>query len=312
MALHSLLLSLFCVCFGLSKTAAQTLYSKAYGNRTDPAVIYIHGGPRGNSTLFEGTAAEHLAEQGLYVIVYDRRGEGRSGDPKATLTFQEALQDINKITKQYHLKRFSLIGHSFGGLVATLYTEAHPKKVENLILVGALFAQQESYDHILDSCTVLANKANDTAALNKIGEIKNLDMNTADYRKKNYEIASHFRFFSMPNPTAESIALRDTYEHSVFGKENIRNDEAPLLFYKNETRVNIDTKPILENIKKVDVHLAGIYGLQDGVFSHKQLADMQQIVGEKNFYTIDNCSHYPFVDQRDAFTETLLQIVKGN
>ena len=139
-----------------------------------------------------------------------------------------------------------------------------------------------------------------------------MDTNTADYRKKTYEIASHFRFFSMPNPTPESIALRDAYEHSVFGKDNIRNDEAPLLFYKNETRVNIDTKRTLQKIKQSGVRLSGIYGLQDGIFSKKQIADLQTLVGQDAFFTIDNCSHYPFVDQRGAFTETLLHIVKGN
>lgn len=36
---------------------AQEIYSKAYGNPKDPAIPYIHGGPRGNATLFEGRTA---------------------------------------------------------------------------------------------------------------------------------------------------------------------------------------------------------------------------------------------------------------
>lgn len=64
--------------FTCLQVSAQQLYSKAYGDPKNPAIIYLHGGPRGNATLFEGTTANALAERGFYVIVYDRRGEGRS------------------------------------------------------------------------------------------------------------------------------------------------------------------------------------------------------------------------------------------
>lgn len=76
----------------------NTIYSKSYGKSENPAIIFIHGGKRGNSTLFEGTTAEKLAEKGFYVIIYDRRrGEGRSIDTNATFTFQEAIDDLNNL-----------------------------------------------------------------------------------------------------------------------------------------------------------------------------------------------------------------------
>jgi proline iminopeptidase len=59
---------------------AQDLYSKAYGNPKNPPVIFIHGGPGGNATLFEGTTAQKLADKGFYVIVYvsiRKQGEER-------------------------------------------------------------------------------------------------------------------------------------------------------------------------------------------------------------------------------------------
>jgi proline iminopeptidase len=105
----------------------QNLYIKTYGNENEKPIIFIHGGPSGNSTLFESTTAQKLADKGFYVIVYDRRGEGRSTDPDAKFTYQEAFQDLNSILEQYHLKEVTLIGHSFGGLVATLYTAKYPK-----------------------------------------------------------------------------------------------------------------------------------------------------------------------------------------
>lgn len=52
---------------------AQSIYSKDYSNKNNPAIIFIHGGPSGNSNLFEATTAQKLTEKGYYVIVYDRR-----------------------------------------------------------------------------------------------------------------------------------------------------------------------------------------------------------------------------------------------
>ncbi|UIR54903.1 alpha/beta hydrolase [Sphingobacterium sp. SRCM116780] len=288
---------------------AQDIYTKTYGDKNKPAIIYIHGGPRGNATLFEGTTAQTLADKGYFVIVYDRRGEGRSSDPNAKLTFEEAFNDLNGVILKYGLKKVTIIGHSFGGLVSTLYTNKYPEKVDRLILVGALFAQQESYDHILKTGLKKAQQNHDKQTIQRINTINKLDKKSAAYRKQVYEVASYFGYFNMPNPTTESKLINKSYTESEYSKSNIRNDEAPLLFYKNEKQVNIDTKAILKKIKVKKVKLSAIYGKQDGIFSEKQILSLRKIVGEANFYSIENCSHYPFVDQQHEFLEDLQVIL---
>lgn len=304
-------LSLLFVLLSLSSLSqAQEMYSKAYGNSRNPPMIYIHGGPRGNSTLFEGTTATLLAKKGFYVIVYDRRGEGRSPDALATVTFTEATHDLDRILEKYKIKKIAIMGHSFGGIVATLYTAARPEKVERLILVDALFSQQETYDHILKSITKLALAKKDTASLSRISFLNSLDPSTADYRRLCYDLASAYGYFRMPHPTPESEQLELNYRNSEYGRTNIRNDQAPVLFYKNETRVNIDTKQILKDIQKKQVKLFGIYGKQDRIFSNQQLDDIQHLIGNKCFDLIDNCSHYPFVDQQELFINDVVKFMR--
>lgn len=301
-------LFLLTLLFSFQFAFTQTIYSKAYGKKTDPALLYVHGGPRGNATLFEGTTAQALADKGFYVIVYDRRGEGRSIDTAATFTFREAFNDLNALLAQYELQSVNIIGHSFGGIVSTLYTEKYPEKVERLILLGALFAQQETYDHILATVYKKAGVKKDTATLHKITAIKKLDKNGAAYRKQCYEVAADYAFFRMPYPTDESKKVNGLYE-SGLAKQNIRNDQAPLRFYRNESLVNIDTKPVLQTIKHKGVALFAVYGKQDGIFSPKQIHAMKKLVGAKRFYSIDNCSHYPFVDQQTEFIKTITQVM---
>ena len=286
----------------------QNLYIKTYGNKENKAIIFIHGGPSGNSTLFEGTTAQKLANKGFYVLVYDRRGEGRSSDTHAKFTYQEAFQDLNSILKKYDLKKVTLIGHSFGGLVATLYTAKYPQNVSNLILAGALFSQQETYDHILNS--LKKSHKGDSKTLNKISYVEKLDKNSAGYRKHCFDLASDNDYFKMPNPTKASKKLYSDYEAGKFYKTNIRNKNAPLLFYKNEKQNNIDSRPFLKEIKAKGIPVYAIYGQDDGIFSPSQIKSIKNVAGENHFALLENCSHYLFVDQQNKFLSKIKMWLK--
>lgn len=287
---------------------AQNLYSKAYGEPKNPPVIFIHGGPGGNATLFEGTTAKKLADKGFYVIVYDRRGEGRSKDESATMTFKESFEDLKGIYSAYNIKKANIIAHSFGGIIGTLFTAQFPEKVKSLTLAGALFTQQETYDHILKKAK--EHFKNDSVQLAEISAIENLDKNSAAYRKRCYEMAGKLGFFDMPNPTSESEMLRKEYQAGEFYKNNIRNPNSPLTFYQNEPLNNLDNTTVLKNIRKKGIPLFAVYGKNDGIFSEKQLNDLKNIVGKKNFKLIDNCSHYLFVDQQNDFLEFINLMLK--
>ncbi|MBF4465940.1 alpha/beta fold hydrolase [Flavobacterium sp. LC2016-12] len=288
----------------------QNLYIKTYGNQREKVLIFIHGGPSGNSTLFEGTTAQKLADLGFYVIIYDRRGEGRSADPEAKITYAEAFDDLNLIYKKYNLKKATLLAHSFGGLVATLYTEKYPQNVSNLIMVGALFSQQETYDHILNSVTKIATAKKDTTQLSKIKAIEKLSKNSAEYRKACFDLASENNYFKMPNPTEASKKLYSDYEASDFFKTNIRNKNAPFLFYKNEKQNNIETRQSLNKIKKNGIPIYAIYGKEDGVFSSAQINSIKGIAGQNHFVLLENCSHYLFVDQQNEFLQNIKKWLK--
>jgi len=109
----------------------------------------------------------------------------------------------------------------------------------------------------------------------------------------------------MPQPTKEFERLSDLYKSGKFFKTNIRNKNAPLLFYQNEKANNIDTRPILKKIKAKGVRLYGIYGKQDGIFSPAQIKSIQELVGTEHFVLLNNCSHYLFVDQQTEFIAQL-------
>lgn len=225
------------------------------------------------------------------------------------MTFEETISDLDQLIGKYQLQKVSLLGHSFGGIVSTLYAQACPGKVERLILIGALFSQQESYDHILQTIGKLAIAKIDTVSIRQISLIRRMDSGSADYRKQIYGLASDYGYFDMTEPTKESVQLRSAYLASDFGKNNVRNDQAPLLFYTNEKKVSLNIKPVLKDLQEKKIKLFGIYGKDDRIFSAKQITDISKIVGITHFDLIENCSHYPFVDQQRLFIADVVKFM---
>jgi proline iminopeptidase len=112
----------------LSKTHYRTFGS-------GKPLLVINGGPGMNSNGFE-TLARKLAENRM-VIIYDQRGTGKSTLPKLTpetVTMQLMIADIESLRKHLKIERWDVLGHSFGGMLASYYATVHPEKIGKMVL----------------------------------------------------------------------------------------------------------------------------------------------------------------------------------
>lgn len=284
---------------------AQSLYSKSFGIVNNEPIIFLHGGPGSSSVYFEATTAQKLADEGFYVVVYDRRGEGRSADSSAKMNYEEFFEDLNRIYQKYHLTRAHLIGFSFGGLVTSLFAEKYPKKVKSIILASALISQQDSYNTILNTVGHIYQVQLDTINLGTINKIRRLGTNSLAYRTEVFAHASRNGFFSLQNPAPEAQLIYSTYKTDTLIKRYIKNERAVEIFWKNERRKNIDVTPVLQKLAQAQMPIYAIYGKQDGLYSKEQVAELQKIAGTKRLKYFDNCSHTVFIDQQMKFLKTI-------
>jgi pimeloyl-ACP methyl ester carboxylesterase len=83
-----------------------------------------------------GLSASALARRGLRVIAYDARGHGRSGYSTAASDYDKhALADeLCLLLDALGLTRVSICGTSMGATSALLFAQAHPQRVERLVL----------------------------------------------------------------------------------------------------------------------------------------------------------------------------------
>jgi long-chain acyl-CoA synthetase len=71
------------------------------------------------------------------VIAIDLRGHGLSDNPPGTYTMSSVQRDLRTALDVMGVKeRVILVGHSFGGAVATEFAVNHPEKIDRLILIA--------------------------------------------------------------------------------------------------------------------------------------------------------------------------------
>ena len=98
-------------------------------------LLIINGGPGMNSDGFEGLAVS--LSKDYRTIIYDQRGTGKSVMKKVdstTITMELMISDIESIRVQLGYEQWSVLGHSFGGMLASAYAAVHPERIDKLIL----------------------------------------------------------------------------------------------------------------------------------------------------------------------------------
>jgi proline iminopeptidase len=291
---------------------AQSLYIKTFGNPKDKPLLFLHGGPGYNSVNFEQTTANLLSQNGFYVIVYDRRGEGRSIDNNAKFTFEQTFEDINLILSEKNISKVSLLGHSFGGVIATLYTEKYPTKVNQIILIGAPIVMQETFKTIIKSSKELYESKGDNNNLNYIKMLENMDKSSLEYSSYcfGHAMQNGFYFPKQMSEEAKSIFSNFRKDTLAIKYASKMTFEAPKGFWENEKYTSIDLSNSVKNIMKLNLSIYGIYGKDDGLYSAEQIESLKNLIGAQHVKYIDNCSHNVFIDQQSAFIEALKIWVK--
>jgi len=98
-----------------------------------PVLFLIHGGPGGNHVNYKFHSIK-LQEYAQLVFI-DLRGCGWSKKTKASdYTLENNIEDIEALRKYLGLNRISVLGASYGGMVAQGYAIRYSKHIDKLIL----------------------------------------------------------------------------------------------------------------------------------------------------------------------------------
>ncbi len=126
---------------GIVHTPDVDLAYEVYGAPSSATPIIIaNGGPGFSHTyLLQNDVFTSRLAHARQVVFYDQRGDGKSKllKPDAAQDMNAQVADLDAIRVKLGFEKFDLIGHSWGGLLAMGYANAHPEHISKLILIDS-------------------------------------------------------------------------------------------------------------------------------------------------------------------------------
>ena len=112
----------------------KNIWYDIYGAEHSDTLLYLHGGP-GASCLDFVNQAKALSRK-MKVIIFDQLGVLRSDGiaENESYSMEYQIEMVEEMRKILGIEKWSVLGHSYGGMLAVLYASACPDSVHKIIL----------------------------------------------------------------------------------------------------------------------------------------------------------------------------------
>ncbi len=120
----------------IALSSGVTLEVRHGGPRDGEPIVLLHGFPESHRTW--RAVAPNLARD-HFVVAPDQRGFAGSDRPEGVEAYrtERIVEDVLGLADALSLKRFTLVGHDWGGAVAWLAALRHPDRITRLVAVNA-------------------------------------------------------------------------------------------------------------------------------------------------------------------------------
>jgi proline iminopeptidase len=254
----------------------------------EPLVV-VHGGP-GLSQDYLLPQLKQLAKKHL-VIFYDQRGSGQSTgsiDPKL-IQMRRFVDDLEQLRQTLGFNKISILGHSFGGLLAMRYAIAHPHSVDKLVLLSP--APSSSEDHALFSKEVSHRLLPHSQALAQLRESKPF--------QEGDPVATEKFFKTLFGPYCFNTKKVDELHLISSQKANINGSKTYAILNRDIHSQPYNLQAELQNLscKTLIIHGdADPMPLSTAQNTHRSIPTSKLVV-------IKDCGHFPYVETpEDLFT----------
>lgn len=115
------------------------LYTEYYHSGKMHTVLFIHGGPGESCVSFSYFAA--LGSEHFNIVMCDQRGVMRSQEEtnNERISVNRLIDDFEEVREILKIKKWFILGHSFGGYIAMRYVMRSPQSILGVIYENPCF-----------------------------------------------------------------------------------------------------------------------------------------------------------------------------
>lgn len=277
--------------YSTNNDSSKTYY-KVFG-KGEPLLI-INGGPGMNSNGFE-SMAKTLAET-QETIIYDQRGTGKSKLKELnsnTISMKIMADDMEALRKHLKIKKWNILGHSFGGMLASYYATAYPNSINKLVL-----SSSGGIDLTLLKTENLIER-----------NLTKVEKDSLAYWNDKIEKGdtSHTAAIGRGRALAPAYVYDQKYVPIIAERLTQGNSTINGLLWDDMQKINFDCKEKLKNFKNPVLIIQGkqdVISNQIGELANKTFPNSKLIL-------LENCRHYGWLDAKEKYFSDINSFLKS-
>ena len=268
----------------------------------DPIVL-IAGGP-GNSHLYFTPWFDELARNHK-VIYFDAFGRGKSSKAKnkEEYSFQRDVDDLEGLRKALGVEKWSVLGHSYGGMVAQAYAIQYPTAVDKLILADTFYDAEMWQENDNNS-----NYAMMTQVPEKWDELMKIReegyLSSSPEHINAYKIPSGLLYWynpeNMSKMRSDSLSWNLDVYYQIVGVDGdfiIGGDIGKLDFRRD--------------LKNLDMPILITSGRYDRISDPRFAVKYKLYAPKAKFVMFEKSGHNPYVEEQEKFFRVLEEFLNG-
>jgi proline iminopeptidase len=248
-------------------------------------IIVIHGGPG----LPHNYLLPALAPLGQYATVwlYDARGHGLSqqNPPDETYTMQQLVDDIGSFVEAAGIRNYTLLGHSFGGMVALQHATRNPDGLGRLILcdtapsVGFASEFEQNLKRLMPKDD-----------FDKYEKVRNDESIPPDERlRRALRLVYPFYWYNSP---------KDYFLDQDIATMNLNATAADQIWASDGMAYDVRDK-----LNEIEVPTLVLVGRYDVVMSVDQAKEIADKLPNAKLVVFEHSGVYPFYEENSLFTQ---------